>query len=61
MKFWRYCRYSKRASKRATADAPYVANANALTPSSQGEAFGYKNLGLVEKLIARMLRPYEQS
>jgi hypothetical protein len=26
--------------------------------SGKGEAFGYKNLGQVAKLIARMLRPY---
>jgi hypothetical protein len=32
--------------------------ANALSPSSQGEAFGYKNLGRVAKLNTRMLRPY---
>jgi hypothetical protein len=36
----------------------YLHECFALPPSSQGEAFGYKNLWTVAQLIARMLRPY---
>jgi hypothetical protein len=54
----KFCRGEAFVSGSRNQSRIYLHECFALIARGKGEAFGYKNLGRVAKLIARMLRPY---